>query len=658
MPEKQKLAARSRAYSTFTITKMVDEGDERIIEGIATTPTADRVGDIVEPDGAKFALPMPLLWQHMHDKPVGNVTSAEVTSKGIKFTAKIAEIAEAGVLKDRLDEAWQSVKAGLVRAVSIGFGVNEYSIMDDGGYRFSDWEWRELSLVTIPANAEATINEIRSVDRQLRKEVQAPASLTTEKAKANPVSAEAKPAKNTAKLKLLSKKEAKMPLDNTTIAEQIESFSATLAAKSAELDDLLEKSAEDGETLSEEDAERFDTLEAEIEAGQKHLERLERQQQRLAASATPVETPASASPVKTIAHARVKAPKLEKGIAFARFAKSLAVGNGNLGNALEFSKRYEDTSPQVVNVMKAAVAAGTTTDPTWAGNLSEYDTMTGEFIELLRARTFMNQISGWRRVPFKVSVPRQTAGGTGYWVPEGNFKPVTSAAFDRVTLDNHKIAAISAITMELARLSTPDADNLVLNDLLNAVAERRDLSLLDPALAAAANTNPASLTNGVTATVASGTDAAALRADLRAMIGAYLSANNDIAGGTLVMSQALALSIGMMRNALDQQEFPGLSMNGGTLEGIPVVTTQNSPAGQITMIKPSEVMLAEDDSISLDTSTEASLVMDDDPQAVVDPRPMVSMWQTNQIALRAEQMITWTKARPGAVQLITGAAYS
>src|SRR5512135_801284 len=57
-PEKPKT---NRAYSTILI-KSINE-DQRIIEGVASTPTADRVGDIVEPLGAKFNLPMPLLWQ-------------------------------------------------------------------------------------------------------------------------------------------------------------------------------------------------------------------------------------------------------------------------------------------------------------------------------------------------------------------------------------------------------------------------------------------------------------------------------------------------------------------------------------------------------------------------------------------------------------------
>jgi len=153
-----------RAYTLLDI-RSVDE-ESRVIEGIASTPEPDRMGDIVEPMGAKFALPMPLLWQHEHDKPVGNVEFAAPTKAGIPFKARIAKVDEPGTLKDRVDEAWQSVKAGLVRAVSIGFRSLEHSRMETGGLRFISWEWMELSLVTIPANSEAVITAIKSIDRQ------------------------------------------------------------------------------------------------------------------------------------------------------------------------------------------------------------------------------------------------------------------------------------------------------------------------------------------------------------------------------------------------------------------------------------------------------------------------------------------------------------
>lgn len=153
-----------RAYSRIEI-KAVDE-EKRIIAGIASTPTPDRMEDIVEPEGAEFNLPMPFLWQHNSHEPIGHVIHAAPSKKGIPVRIQLAKIDEPGTLKDRIDEAWQSIKSGLVRGLSIGFRALETAdIKGTFGLRFIKWEWMELSAVTIPANVEATITTIKSYDQ-------------------------------------------------------------------------------------------------------------------------------------------------------------------------------------------------------------------------------------------------------------------------------------------------------------------------------------------------------------------------------------------------------------------------------------------------------------------------------------------------------------
>lgn len=151
-----------RAYSILEV-KAYDD-DAREITGMATTPEPDRMGDIVDPMGAKFAVELPLLWQHRHDSPVGTVKFGKPTKNGIPFRASVAKIENAGQLKDMVDMAWDAVKAKLVRGVSIGFRALEYAFMENGGIRFTEVEIYELSLVTIPANASATIQTIKAMD--------------------------------------------------------------------------------------------------------------------------------------------------------------------------------------------------------------------------------------------------------------------------------------------------------------------------------------------------------------------------------------------------------------------------------------------------------------------------------------------------------------
>ncbi len=154
----------TKAYSTLKVKEISEDGDTRTITGIASTPKQDRDNDIMDMEGAQFALPMPLLWQHKHNEPIGEVTAATVTSEGIEITATIVNITDEGPLKNRIDEAWQSIKSGLVKGLSIGFRLLEYQYLDDSyGLHIKEWEWYELSAVTIPANPDGKITSVKNI---------------------------------------------------------------------------------------------------------------------------------------------------------------------------------------------------------------------------------------------------------------------------------------------------------------------------------------------------------------------------------------------------------------------------------------------------------------------------------------------------------------
>lgn len=151
-----------RAYALLQ-TKAVDTSGKRIFTGIATTPETDRVGDIIDPMGASFSNPLVLLHQHDHSLPIGSVVFDKPTKKGITFTAEIPTIDEPGTLQDRCNTAWGEIVHGMVRGVSIGFIPKKYAFLDDGGVDFQEIEIYELSTVSVPANAAATIQTIKAL---------------------------------------------------------------------------------------------------------------------------------------------------------------------------------------------------------------------------------------------------------------------------------------------------------------------------------------------------------------------------------------------------------------------------------------------------------------------------------------------------------------
>lgn len=654
--------ATQRAYSVLEV-KSLDE-DQRVITGMATTPAVDRMGDVVESKGAKFKLPFPLLWQHRHGSPVGNVEFAEPTEKGIPFRARIAKIEEAGELQDTTNLAWQSVKHKLVRAVSIGFKILDHEPMDSkdpwGAWRIKEWEWLELSLVTIPANAEATITTIRSIDDGLlaaQRETQAASSSAGVSA---PV---------------VKMKEARM--GKKTLAEQIAGFENTRAAKVARMQEIMDASSEKGETLDKELSDEYDGCGQEVKSIDDHLSRLKILETTNRSAAVVVDGSSKEAADKTRAggavsavRVSVMAPKVDKAIGFTRYVIALTRAKGNIMAAHEIAKsndQWMHETPLVADVLKAAVAAGTTTDPVWASPLVNYQILVGEFAEYLRGLTIIGRIPGLRRVPFKVRVPRATGGSTVNWVGEGKVKPLSALAFDSITLDFAKIAGIVPLTDELVRFSSPSAEALVRDDLAAAVIAFMDSQFVDPAKAAN-DVSPASITNGVTAITPSGTTATALRNDVRRLMGQFLSANLSLANAVWIMTQQNALGISLLTNNLGQPEFPTIDAQaGGTFMGLPVIASENIPSTTgspsegwpIILAKADEILLADDGQVTIDASREASLQMDSTPDSpATGATTLVSLWQHNMMAIKAERYINWVKRRPQAVQYIAGAVYT
>ncbi|MDH5244821.1 MAG: phage major capsid protein [Betaproteobacteria bacterium] len=631
----------TRAVSLFTI-KSADES-ARIIEGLASTPETDRMGDIVEPAGAAFKLPIPLLWQHRADQPIGHVIAATVTKAGIEIRAQIAP---AGVLA-RIDEAWTLIRAGLVRGLSIGFRAVETAQIDGTfGQRFLRWEWLELSAVTIPANGGATIATIKSIAAQDL------AALGTGQGLLH----EGTPGV-TGRVVTLARKgaDAMKP-----IAERKAAFAAEKTAKVAKLNDLL--GADDGSTLAPEKQAEFDTLTDEIKAIDSHLARLDTVEQMNKAAAVPVTGTSQAAASESRSGIITVRETLPPGIGLARavmckMAAFLELHKGNYVSAADIAKHRYPGDDRLHVHLRAAVPGGTTTETTWASPLVDPTNLTSEFVEFLRPMTIIGKMPGLKRVPFNVRITGQTSGGDGYWVGQGAPKPLTSFGFNAQTLTYAKVAAIAVITEELARFSSPSAEALVREALAGAVVERIDTDFVDPAKASSANVSPASITNGVTALSSAGTSADNARTDLMNLLEQFILANVNPSGLVLIMPNTLALALSIMRNSLGQQEFPGMTVTGGTLEGIPVIASQyaanQSGYGNMVIVaKANDIALADDGQVAVDISREASLQMLDNPtnnSSSATATTMVSMFQTNSIAIRAERWINWAKLRTSAV---------
>lgn len=627
-----------RAYSVFEI-KAAD-AERRVIEGIASTPSPDRDGDVMEPKGAEFTLPMPLLWQHNQREPIGEVFDAKVTEDGIFIKARLAKVDTPGRVKDRLDEAWQSITATppLVRGLSIGWKPIKWEAIKGTSFvRHLRWIWGELSAVTIPANAEASITAVKAASGQ---------SISSGASDTHPVVRATKGAS---------------PM---TTQEQITSFEAKRAADVARMNAIM--TAADGATLDETQNEEYVTLEREVESIDGHLPRLKKLEQFNAKAATAITSTtkteeasamrAGAAPVVLVTS------MLPKGTAFVRFCMAVASSKGDSYQAMARAKAWKDT-PEVLQMMehhlngKAAVAVGVTTDSTWAGPLVVTQPL-NEFLEMLRPKTLLGRIPGLRQVPFNISMPSQTTGGTYGWVGQNKPKPATKADFATVTVGFAKASGIIVMTEELVKLSTPSAEATVRDEMINGMAAFLDTQFVDPAVAAVAGVNPASITNGASTAAASGATAAAAKADLAASVQVFTAAGVPLEGSVWLMNDSNAFGLSQSLNALGQPLFPGVSITGGSIYGIPVVVS-NNVSNRVVLVHAPSILYADDGGVSIDVSREASVQMDTAPTDPTDATTvLISLWQRNLVGLRADRFISWTRARSAAVRYISAAAYT
>src|SRR5690625_6942540 len=255
------------------------------------------------------------------------------------------------------------------------------------------------------------------------------------------------------------------------IAEHLASLRKSREAARDKMLEVSQKSMDEGRSMNDAEQQEFDALEAEIKTLDADIARFSKLQDMQAAKAEPVEGQAKESEESSVRDGKTfrvakNTQKLDKGIEFARYAMCLAKGKGNLQVASAVAQKQYPEMERVNNVLKAAVAAGTTTDTDWAASLVEYNDFAGDFVEYLRPRTIIGQfgagnVPSLRRVPFNVHIKGQNAGAAANGVGEGSAKTVTSAGYGDAYLGWAKVAGIAVITDELARFSNPGAEALV-----------------------------------------------------------------------------------------------------------------------------------------------------------------------------------------------------
>lgn len=142
----------------------IEASDDGTVEGMAWPyEKADRIGDmIVKGAFSGTSLPLPMLFGHDQNDPVGTWHEAEDGGDGLRLKGRllIDDVA-------RAREVRALVRAGAVRGISIGFRTKKASPRRGGGRTISELDLLEASLVTIPMHPGAQVTSAKSAVRAL-----------------------------------------------------------------------------------------------------------------------------------------------------------------------------------------------------------------------------------------------------------------------------------------------------------------------------------------------------------------------------------------------------------------------------------------------------------------------------------------------------------
>lgn len=464
------------------------------------------------------------------------------------------------------------------------------------------------------------------------------------------------------------------PMSGKTVAEHLAGVKAARESAQKRLDEVTQKSIDEGRSMNEAEKAEFDTIKVEIKSLDEdieryaHVESMQRMNLKSAAEQANEGAERIAGQPVRVGHVEIKnVDKVDQGIGFARLARVKALAHLGLVNGmrdeLSVAKAVYPRDESLINgITKSNVnAANTLTgNGTWAGNLvNEGGAAFADFVEYLRPRTLLGQISDrLRRLPFDTPVLVQGSGGTGQWVKEGAAKPLTKWSYTRTKLTPLKVAAIAVATKETLMRASIAADTLLRDELARAIGATIDTTFISDDVGVT-DEAPAGILNSVSAlTLSGGTTVQDIRCDIATFLTAMADSNLSLSGTFWIMPERVAIALSLIANEVGAAAFPGITPNGGTFAGLPVFVTSyadtDSFGSVVALVKGDEIFLGDEGGIQVSMSDQASLLMTDDADANMNSTTptgaqTVSLWQTNSVGFLVERFINFQRRRAAAV---------
>jgi hypothetical protein len=221
--------------------------------------------------------------------------------------------------------------------------------------------------------------------------------------------------------------------------------------------------------------------------------------------------------------------------------------------------------------------------------------------------------------------------------------PVAAVSMTDSSQVPNKISIILPFSKDLAKASDDRGAVLLERDGSRALAVGEDAALLSSD-AAVTGERPAGLHFGLTSFEASGGDT---EGDVLALLGSVRQ--GAAVSPVFITSPQGALSLAGTREGTGgNRVFPNVTARGGDILGVPLLVSTGSP-NYLTLLD-ADALLVTEGGIDITASNIASIQMDSAPSA--GAQQLVSMFQTNCIALRLQRWISWRLAYADAAGFI------
>lgn len=329
---------------------------------------------------------------------------------------------------------------------------------------------------------------------------------------------------------------------------------------------------------------------------------------------------------------------------FVGCAKSLLAARGNAGEAARYAEHF-GFSDRVVQVLKGAVTAGSTGVPGWAEEVTAFRLAGEAFAQSLKNYSAFDAILGDRSflvLPLHCRIVAITSSASAGAVAEGTAIPATRLTLSGPTLVEQKVGRICTFTNELARSNSPASTDFIGNDLRRAISKAVDVAFLQTITGS----------TGISTVTSSGMTGAQFLSDLNDALSALsLGASSRVYA---ICSQNMLSTIGLMCNTSGSLLFPGVGVGGGTACGVRFLPSNAANVSDAIVLVDGAQVAVGTGLLTLDTSFEAALQLDDSPGA--GAQSLTSLWQANLAAIRCMRFMGFELLHATGASVIDGVA--